>query len=292
MMVRLDDFAADQVVPFCAANSLNEVGFCAWIAQSEPGETLVYHRGFLAVDATAVLSKLPGDRQRALRQVAAAALRAAEQNLVHLVQARIAPTNSPTSPSPGQPKRRRLVGPPAQPRDAAFKLFHRSRRLFHAFPREHPHAGRSAILSAAEIAALPVELLAILQREIDERLKRDKAAKTRFDAGLDVRYSSRAAEERQAAGKDTGTVRFDDGDFTVVADLPKRVDWDQGRLAGMVARIEEAGDDPTEYVDLAFKVPERKYAAWPEAIRQGFEPARTVRPGSLKVEILAQGTDQ
>ena len=78
----------------------------------------------------------------------------------------------------------------------------------------------------------------------------------------------------------------------MVADLPKRVDWDQGRLADMVARIEEAGDDPTEYVDLAFKVPERKYAAWPEAIRQGFEPARTVRPGTLKVEILAQGADQ
>ena len=147
-------------------------------------------------------------------------------------------------------------------------------------------------LSAAEVAALPVELLAILQREIDERLKRDKAAKTRFDAGLAVRYATRAAEERQVQAKDTGTVRFDDGDFTVVTDLPKRVDWDQDRLADMVARIEDAGDDPAEYVDLAYKVPERKYAAWPEAIRQGFEPARTVRPGTLKVEILAQGADQ
>jgi uncharacterized protein YfaQ (DUF2300 family) len=91
MMVRLDDFAADRVVPFCPANGLDEVGLCAWIAQAEPGETLIYHRGFLAVDATAILSKLPADRQRALRQVAAAALRAAEQNLVHLVQARIGP---------------------------------------------------------------------------------------------------------------------------------------------------------------------------------------------------------
>ena len=91
MMVRLDDFAADRVVPFCVAGGLDEVGLCAWIAQAEPGETLIYHRGFLAVDATAVLSKLPADRQRALRQVAAAALRAAEQNLVHLVQARIGP---------------------------------------------------------------------------------------------------------------------------------------------------------------------------------------------------------
>lgn len=91
MMVRLDDFAADRVVPFCAAAGLDEVGLCAWIAQAEPGETLIYHRGFLAVDTTAVLSKLPADRQRALRLVAATALRAAEQNLVHLVQARIGP---------------------------------------------------------------------------------------------------------------------------------------------------------------------------------------------------------
>jgi len=147
-------------------------------------------------------------------------------------------------------------------------------------------------LSAAEIAALPVELLAILQHEIDARLKRDKAAKARLDAGLAVRYADRAAEERRAAGKDTGTIRFDDGDFTVVADLPKRVDWDQDKLAAMVARIRDAGDDPAQYVDIAIKVPERKYAAWPDAIRKGFEPARTVRTGTLKVELLSQGGDQ
>jgi hypothetical protein len=60
----------------------------------------------------------------------------------------------------------------------------------------------------------------------------------------------------------------------VVADLPKRVDWDQDRLAAMVERIRAAGDDPAEYVDIAFKVPERKYAAWPEAIRAGASSPR------------------
>ena len=67
-------------------------------------------------------------------------------------------------------------------------------------------------------------------------------------------------------------MRFDDGDFTVIADLPKRVEWDQGQLAAMVARIRAAGDDPAQYVDVTYRVPERKYAAWPEAIRKGFEP--------------------
>ncbi|MSU91860.1 hypothetical protein GE300_19995 [Rhodobacteraceae bacterium 2CG4] len=160
------------------------------------------------------------------------------------------------------------------------------------FPENTPTPDDLPSLSPAEIAALPVELLAILQCEIDARLKRDKAAKARFDSGLAVRYADRAAEARQTAGKDTGTVRFDDGDFTVVADLPKRVDWDQERLVEMVERIRAARDDPAQYVDVSIKVPERKYAAWPDAIRAGFEPARTVRPGTLKIEIVPQGGDQ
>ena len=160
------------------------------------------------------------------------------------------------------------------------------------FPANTPTVDDLPGLGLQDIAQLPVELLAILQRDVDERIKRDKAAKARLDGALTVRYATRAAEERQAAGKDTGTIRFDDGDFTVVADLPKRVDWDQDRLAAMVERIRAAGDDPAQYVDIAFKVPERKYAAWPDAIRAGFESARTVRPGTLKIEIVPQGADQ
>jgi hypothetical protein len=164
--------------------------------------------------------------------------------------------------------------------------------LFMPFPENTPTPDDLPSLSAAEIAALPVELLAILQCEIDKRLKRDKAAKTRFDAGLAVRYASRAAEERQAAGKDTGTVRFDDGDFTVVADLPKRVDWDQAQLGDVVERIRASGDDPAQYVDITIKVPERKYSAWPDGIRASFEPARMVRVGALKITLKAQGGDE
>ena len=44
-------------------------------------------------------------------------------------------------------------------------------------------------------------------------------------------------------------------------------------------KVRAAGDDPREYVEITFKVPERAYAAWPERIRNAFEPARTVRTG-------------
>jgi hypothetical protein len=170
-------------------------------------------------------------------------------------------------------------------------LFAHHGNPFMPYPHNAPTPDELPGLDLAVIADLPVELLAILQREADEKLKGTKAAKARPDAALTVRYAIRAAEERQAQSKDTGTVRFDDGDFTVVADLPKRVDWDQDHLAEIVERIRAAGDDPAQYVDVAIKVPERKYAAWPDAIQAVFEPARTVRTGALKVELLPQGGD-
>ena len=156
------------------------------------------------------------------------------------------------------------------------------------FPQNTPSLDQLINLPAGEIAQLPVELLAALQREIDAAAKQMKAVTSRFSTALEVRYAARAAEARRACGKDTGTVRLVDGDFTVVADLSKRVEWDQAKLAAMVERIRAAGEDPAEYVEISFKVPERAYVAWPEAIRQGFEPARTVKTGTLKVELLAQ----
>ena len=79
MMARHSTIRATGVVSIFGAGgpALDEVGLSAWIAQAAPGETLVYHRGFLAVDATSVISKLPAEQQRSLRLVASAALRAA-----------------------------------------------------------------------------------------------------------------------------------------------------------------------------------------------------------------------
>ncbi len=47
----------------------------------------------------------------------------------------------------------------------------------------------------------------------------------------------------------------------------------------MVARIRAAGDDADEFVETVFRVSERKYGAWPTAIREGFAPARLVKTG-------------
>ena len=144
-------------------------------------------------------------------------------------------------------------------------------------------------LSIGEIAGLPPELLLELQTAAEAETARVKRLRDRLQAGIAERYAATAQAERTAQGKDTGTVRFEDAGITVVAELPKKVTWDQARLAAIAERIRAAGDDPSQYVEIAYRVPERKYAAWPEAIRQQFEPARTVHTGALKIAMTTQG---
>ena len=154
------------------------------------------------------------------------------------------------------------------------------------YPENIPSINDMLNLPAGDLAQLPVELLAGLQAELDHAAKQLKFASAKFSAALEVRYATRAAEARRACGKDTGTVRLVDGDYTVVADLPKRVDWDQEKLAQIAANIADSGEDPAEFIETTLKVSERKYTALPESWRKGFEPARTVRTGKSKFRLL------
>ena len=142
-------------------------------------------------------------------------------------------------------------------------------------------------MSTGELSQMPVDLLVALQGELDHANKQLKAANTRFGAALEVRYATRAEEARRGCGKDTGTVRLVDGDYTVVADLPKRVEWDQEKLAQIAQNIADSGENPAEFIDTKQTVSERKYGALPEAWRKGFEPARTVKVGTLRLRLVS-----
>jgi hypothetical protein len=134
-------------------------------------------------------------------------------------------------------------------------------------------------LPVGEIIALPAEHLALLQAEARDAVEAAKRMQDWIEAAIALRYEPRAIGMRTTAGKDTGTVRFDDGEVEVTAELPKRVEWDQRLLTDLAAQIRAGGEDPSEYLEVHFKVPERAYVAWPERIRKVFEPARTVRTG-------------
>lgn len=136
-----------------------------------------------------------------------------------------------------------------------------------------------------QIASLDTEVLARLGHELADARAALADVDARVGAALDRKFGEDARALRAAEGKDAGRVRVDDGDFVIVVDQPKRVEWDQRQLADVVARIREAGDDPAEYVKTRLEASERAYQAWPQRIRAIFEPARTVKPGKPSYTI-------
>ena len=61
--------------------------FWSWLARSEPGAALEYHRGLLILDRSPA-SELSEDERRTVAKIADAVSSAAEDSLVHLVQQR------------------------------------------------------------------------------------------------------------------------------------------------------------------------------------------------------------
>jgi hypothetical protein len=155
-----------------------------------------------------------------------------------------------------------------------------------AFPENTPSVDDMLNMPVTELALMPPTLLAAVQAEIDIATDRMKAVIERFALALEVRYAARASECRGHEGKDTGTIRFEDDGVTVIADLPKRIDWDQAKLAQIAKNVATAGEDPAEFIDTKLSVSERKFGALPESWRKGFEPARTVRTGKPKFRLV------
>ena len=149
-----------------------------------------------------------------------------------------------------------------------------------------------------EIICTPISTLAELSSDSLFRLKNDaadqlamaKALCEQVDRVLEHRYNTQAQQQRLSAGKDTGVVHFDDGDVRISADLPKRVTWDQKKLDEIAKRIAASGEDPGQYIDISYKVSERKYDAWPDNLKSSFAGARTLKTGkpSFRLSLVEE----
>jgi len=135
------------------------------------------------------------------------------------------------------------------------------------------------LFSVSEMTGLSAQDLMQLQKEAAESLRQAKDLKDWVDGAIALKYEAQAKALRARLGKDTGTVHFEDDGVRVTADLPKKPVWDQQQLAEIAGRIAASGDSPSEFLDITYKVAERKYSAWPENLRQVFSPARTLKTG-------------
>ena len=144
-------------------------------------------------------------------------------------------------------------------------------------------------LAIEEVAKLPVDQLQMLVEDVAALMARAKSLDEKIDSALDRRFSDRAKAARSAEGKDTGRVRFDDGEFEIMADSPRAVIWEQKALAKIAATIrDEWNENPTDYLTIKYGVAESKFSAWPPVLQTLFEPARTVKAGKSSYEITAK----
>jgi len=125
------------------------------------------------------------------------------------------------------------------------------------------------IEDAKALSAKATKVSRALQEEVEARLKDEIRS---------------AYAEKKA---DTGTVNLNQGDLVVEVTKPKKVEWDQDALIAIADKIRDAGDNPSEYIDVTMSVSEKRYVAWPAAIQKQFEGARTVTPGNVSIKIKA-----
>jgi hypothetical protein len=140
-------------------------------------------------------------------------------------------------------------------------------------------------MPAGTLATQPAEQLFRIKSSASDLLVAAKAVVEHVDHVLEIKWSERARNLRHDAGKDTGVVHFDEGNVRITADLSKKVDWDQVRLAEIARRIAEGGEDPRQYIEITYRVSETKFNAWPETIKTAFEAARTVRTGKASYRL-------
>ena len=145
-------------------------------------------------------------------------------------------------------------------------------------------------MSTTEAANLPTAHIALLLEDLALQKNETKRLDEMLNTVLHARFAGRAAEVRAALGKMSGTVTMRDGDCTIRADLPAKVEWDQAKLHAACDALEARGETVGELVRIKVEVAEAKYKAWPSSIRGLFEPARTVSHGrpSYAVEVAKQ----
>lgn len=143
-------------------------------------------------------------------------------------------------------------------------------------------------MTTDEVSRLDLTSLHHLLEELAALQAQTKRADTKLSAALARRFDDAAHAARLEKRLPTGRVKWDEDGYTVSADLPKKVTWDEDTLRRAMEVIRARGEDVEDYVALKISVPESRYSAWPNSIREIFEPARTVGVGRASFTITTK----
>lgn len=149
-----------------------------------------------------------------------------------------------------------------------------------------------ADMSISQIAALPPAQLQEAHTNLLTLQSAIKSLLDRFHTAFEQRYADQARAVRQANGRDFGVCHLNDGSLRITVDVPKRISWDQDRLAEIAQRIAAAGDKVSDYIDIEYSISESRFNAWPAILKESFTKARTAKPGkaSYRLALIKGGS--
>jgi DNA-directed RNA polymerase specialized sigma24 family protein len=138
-------------------------------------------------------------------------------------------------------------------------------------------------LTAKEISSLETRDLMDLNDQIVKLTSHAKELKEKLDDALNLRFSEAVKNNLQSENKDTGTTRFFDGAFQIVAEVPKKVTWDNEKMEEIVKQIPD--EKRKSLVKISYSIEERKYSMLSYEYQLLFKKARTITLGKTKFQI-------
>lgn len=97
--------------------------------------------------------------------------------------------------------------------------------------------------------------------------------------------SGHLAEARKL--KKYGSVTFAVQDVIVKHNSPKKVEYDDEKMAKIWEKIEKSGDNPEIYIDkkTKYKILEKDFESFADPIKAVFDGVRTMKAGTVKIEF-------
>lgn len=128
--------------------------------------------------------------------------------------------------------------------------------------------------------------MADLQQTIEPKMELLRLNCYEIQTQIDEMLAGRLHDLRKLQGKEFGVINMIFEGFKVSETVPKKVEWDQEKLAPLFFKILESGDKPSDYMRMKLEVPEKLYGDFPPQIKSIFDEARTVKAGrpTLKIE--------
>ena len=134
-------------------------------------------------------------------------------------------------------------------------------------------------LGVAELAAKTGDELLRLVDEAEAELEKARTMREWLESVIAYKYVYRTTQLRSEMQLEYGSVQFEDGVVKVTAEIPRAVTWDQKKLHAIARLIQEQGEDPAEFMDVAYDVPEDRFDVWPDVIQNSFKGALTIKAG-------------